>query len=157
MSTAPEPDNSFDPARMFRMMERGGHSAALGLKFGDCGPDWAELCLPWRPELVGDVAAQTIATGAIIGLMDMTSGMCVWTKLGHFRPQATLDLRVDYLRAAKPGADMIARVHCYRVAREIAFVRGIAHDGNAEDPVAHVAASFMFTGPAMPFRGGSKA
>ncbi len=141
----------FDPARMFRWMERSGHSAALGLKFGSHGEDWVELRLPWRPELVGDEAAQTIATGAIIGLMDMTSGMCVWAKLGHFRPQATLDLRVDYLRSAKGGADMVAQVHCYRVAREIAFVRGIAHDGDPLDPVAHVAASFMFIGPPMSF------
>jgi uncharacterized protein (TIGR00369 family) len=140
-------DNSFDPVRMFRSMERHGHTAALGLKYRNHGDDWAELAMPWREDLVGDADAQTMATGAIIALMDMTSGVAVWTRLKIFRLQATLDLRIDYLRAARPRADMIGRVECYRVARDVAFVRGIAHDGDAEDPVAHIAASFMFIGP----------
>lgn len=141
--------SAFDPARMFKAMERYGHSGALGLRYAGHGPDWAALAMPWRAELVGDAAAQTMATGAIITLMDMASGMAVWTTLGHFRPQATLDLRIDYLRAAQPRADMVGRVECYRVAREIAFVRGIAHDGDPADPVANVAGTFMFTGPPM--------
>lgn len=146
--SAPAP-SSFDPARMFAAMERFGHTNALGLTYAGHGPDWTALRMPWRADLVGDLAAETMATGAIITLMDMTSGMAVWTRIGHFRPQATLDLRIDYMRAAHPRADMIGRVECYRVTREIAFVRGIAHDGDPADPVANVAATFMFTGPAM--------
>lgn len=146
-------DNSFDPVRMFRSMERHGHTAALGLKYRNHGDDWAELAMPWREDLVGDAEAQTMATGAIIALMDMTSGVAVWTRLKIFRLQATLDLRIDYLRAARPRADMIGRVECYRVTRDVAFVRGIAHDGDAEDPVAHIAASFMFIGPPWAVRG----
>ena len=146
-------DTSFDPAWMFRAMENYGHSQALGLKYHAHGPDWAELAMPWRAELVGDITAQTMATGAIIGLLDMTAGLSAWSRLGAFRPMATLDLRIDYLRTAHPRAAIVARVECYRVAREIAFVRGIAHDGDAADPVAHMAASFMFTGPPMPPRG----
>ena len=143
----------FDPARMFRAMERYGHSAMMGFRFVAHGDDWAELKLPWRADLVGDAEAGIMANGAVTALMDMAGGMCVWTKIGHFRPQATLDLRIDYLRAAKPGADITGRVECYRVAREIAFVRGLAHDGDPADAVAHMAATFMFTGPPMPPRG----
>ena len=148
MNDTPATD-AFDPARLFAAMERFGHSNALGLRYSAHGDDWAELRMPWRAALVGDAAAETMATGAIITLMDMASGLAVWTTLGHFRPQATLDLRIDYIRAALPRADMVARVQCYRVAREIAFVRGIAHDGDPDDPVAHLAATFMFTGAAM--------
>ncbi len=134
-------------------MERYGHSQALGLKYVAHGPDWAEIAMPWQASLVGDTRAQTMATGAITGLLDMTGGVAVWTRLAAFRPQATLDLRIDYLRAAKPGVDMAARVECYRVTRDIAFVRGIAHDGSPDDPVANMAACFMFTGDIMPPRG----
>lgn len=142
-------DFVFDPARMFRAMERYGHSAAMGFKFSASGDDWAELVMPWRADLVGDADTGIVANGAVIALMDMTAGMAVWVRLGHFRPQATLDLRIDYLRAATPHAALTGRVHCYRVARDIAFVRGIAHDGDAADPVANMAATFMFTGEAM--------
>lgn len=147
MSDAPQ--FVFDPARLFRTMEKSGHSKALGLRYIEHGDDWAEIRMPWRPDLVGDVEKQTMATGAISGLVDMASGVSVWTRLDTFRPQATLDLRIDYMRAANPRADMIARAECYRVAREIAFVRGFAHDGDIGDPVAAFSACFMFTGPAM--------
>ncbi len=143
----------FDPARMFRAMERFGHIAAMGFVYAGHGTDWAELTMPWRADLVGDGATGTIANGAVIALMDMAAGMAVWVRLGHFRPQVTLDLRIDYLRAAQPRAAITGRVECYRVARDVAFVRGIAHDGDPADPVAHMAATFMFTGDAMAPRG----
>jgi uncharacterized protein (TIGR00369 family) len=145
------PPTGFDPQRMFRAMERHGHSQALGLLYRGHGPDWAELAMPWRAELVGNADTQTVSTGAMIGLMDMAGGVAVWTTLDAFRPQVTLDLRIDYVRAATPGETVIARVECYRTTRDIAFVRGIAHDGNAADPVAGMTALFMFTGPAMAF------
>jgi len=55
----------------------------------------------------------------------------------------TLDLRVDYLRPAVPERTVIGRGECYRLTRSIAFVRGIAHDGDPNDPVAHVAGTFI--------------
>ncbi len=152
-ATPPAADHLFDPARMFRAMERHGHSAALGLRYVAHGDRWAELMLPWDAALVGDVDAQTPASGAIIALLDMTGGLSVWTRLGHFRPQATLDLRIDYLRGSAPRRSIIAHAECHRVASEVAFVRGLAHDGDADDPVATLAATFMFTGPPMPPRG----
>ena len=41
----------------------------------------------------------------------------------------------------------VGRGECYGVTRSVGFVRGSAHDGDAADPVAHVAATFMFTAP----------
>lgn len=143
---APTP---FSPERLFRTMMKHGHTRALGFRFSAIGDDWAEVILPWRADLVGDEETQTLASGAIIALMDMTAGVAVWTKINAFRPQATLDLRIDYLRAARPHSPMIGRVECYRVARDVAFVRGHAHDGDPADEVLHVAGTFMFTGPVM--------
>ena len=57
-------------------------------------------------------------------------------------PQATLDLRMDYLRAAAGTCDLIGEAHCYRMANHVAFVRGICHQGDADDPVAHMTATF---------------
>ena len=44
-----------------------------------------------------------IASGPIVSLMDMATSLAIWIRLGQFRHQATLDLRVDYLRPARPG------------------------------------------------------
>ena len=60
-----------------------------------------------------------------------------------FQAIATLDLRVDYQRPAKERAAVIGRAECYKVTRSAAFVRGIAHDGDPDDPVANIAGVFM--------------
>ena len=75
--------------------------------------------------------------------MDMAASFAVWIRRGRFVAHATLDLRVDYLRPARPGQTVIGRGECYRLTRSIAFVRGQAHDGDPADPIAHVAGTYM--------------
>ncbi|MET0245534.1 MAG: PaaI family thioesterase [Sphingomonas sp.] len=135
----------FDPERFFSS-RIGGHGGLLGITLGTYGADWAELQLPWREDLVGDPESGVLASGPILAMMDMATSIGVWLKLGMFHPHATLDLRIDYLRPATPGRTVVGRGECYRVTRSIAFVRGQAHDGDPDDPLAHVAGTFMTTG-----------
>ena len=74
--------------------------------------------------------------------------MAIWAANGEFRPVATLDLRVDYIRPARERAAVFGRVTCYRRTRSAAFVRGAAHDGDPTDPVAEVTGVFMALDPA---------
>jgi uncharacterized protein (TIGR00369 family) len=136
---------AFDPKRFTDYASRVGHGGALGILYVGHGEDWVELGLDYREKLVGVVATGVIASGPIVSLMDMATSMAIWVKLGRFRHQATLDMRVDYLRPAVPGRRIVGRGQCYRVTRSVGFVRGTAHDGDAEDPVAHVTGTFMFT------------
>lgn len=133
----------FDPAQAATFFTRHGHSGWLGLAYRDNGENWVELELPWREDLLGEEDRQVLASGPIISLMDMASGMAIWTTMGDFTPIATLDLRVDYQRPARERAAVIGRVECYRTTRSAAFVRGVAHDGDPDDPVAHIAGVFM--------------
>jgi uncharacterized protein (TIGR00369 family) len=133
----------FDPARWGKRSDMGGHGGFLGIRYRDHGDNWTELALDWREDLVGDSETGVLASGPIISLLDMTTSMSVWTRIGKFRPQVTLDLRIDYTRAATPGKTVIARAECYQLRRSMAFVRGIAHDGDSADPVAHVVGVFM--------------
>ena len=123
----------------------GGHGGRLGIAYHAHGTDWCELKLPYHPDLVGDPASGVLASGPIITLMDMATSFSVWLKRGQFVPHATLDLRVDYLRPARPGQTVIGRGECYRITRAISFIRGQAHDGDPADPLAHVAGTFMLT------------
>jgi uncharacterized protein (TIGR00369 family) len=141
----PRAETAFDPKRFLDYVRRVGHGGALGIAYRDHGEDWAELSLPYDERLVGMPESGIIASGPIISLMDMATSIAIWVRLGRFRHQATLDLRVDYLRPAVPGRDIVGRGECYAVTRSIGFVRGIAHDGDANDPVAHVGGTFMFT------------
>lgn len=132
----------FDPERFLRN-GAGGHGRRLGLDYHAHGADWVELALPYSEEQIGESETGVIASGPILSMMDMATSMAVWLKLNAFRPHATLDLRVDYLRPATPGRTVIGHGECYRITRSIAFVRGQAHDGDPDDPLAHVAGTFM--------------
>ena len=132
-----------DPALIAQVMNRRGHGGFVGLRYVNHGDDWIEVALPWRADLVGVPETGVLASGPIITLLDNATSMSVWVKSGAFRPQATLDLRLDYVRAATPGKTVIARAECYRLTRSAAFVRGLAHDGDPADPVAHAAGVFM--------------
>ncbi len=138
--------NRFDPSRAAPMLLQHGHTGWLGLRYRAHGDDWAELELPWREDLLGEADRHVLASGPIISMMDMASGLSIWTALGRFIAIATLDLRVDYQRPAKDRAAVIGRAECYKVTKSAAFVRGIAHDGDPDDPVAHIAGVFMSIG-----------
>ena len=133
----------FDPERGARWFTRHGHTGFLGMQYHGHGADWIELSLPWREDLVGVEETGVLASGPIISLLDNATSMAVWTRQGTFNPQVTLDLRIDYVRAATPGKTVIARAECYQVRRSMAFVRGIAHEGDLADPIAHTAGIFM--------------
>lgn len=135
----------FDPELFMSYAARLGHSGALGIAYRAHGEDWAELVLPYDERLIGMVETGTLASGPIVSLMDMACSLAIWVRLGEFRHQATLDLRVDYLRPATRGRTIVGRGICYGAARSVGFVRGLAHDGDADRPIANVSATFMFT------------
>ena len=120
-----------------------GHGEFLGIAYRDHGPDWVELSLDWREDLVGDPETGVLASGPVISLLDTATSMAAWIVQERYNPQVTLDLRIDYVRASPPGKTIVARAECYKLSRSMAFVRGFAHDGDPADPVAHAAGIFM--------------
>ncbi|MEL7199186.1 MAG: PaaI family thioesterase [Pseudomonadota bacterium] len=132
----------FDPEQASKLFFKHGHTGWLGLRYSAHGDNWVELELPWREDLLGE-PGEMLASGPIVSLMDMASGMAIWNTKGTFTPVATLDLRVDYQRPARERLGVFGRVECYRTTRSAAFVRGIAYDSSLDDPVAHIAGVFM--------------
>ena len=132
----------FGPGRE-DMFSQTPHARALGIQVVETGPGLAVLRLPYRPELIGDPVRKVVFGGAITALLDHGCGLAVACALETLRSIATVDLRVDYLRAATPGLDLYARVECYKVTRSIAFVRGIAYEQSADDPFASCVGTMM--------------
>ena len=135
--------SAFDPETFFAFARKVGHGRAIGLAFESSGPNWIELSLPWRQELVGVPESGILASGAIVSLIDTASGGSVWMTLGKFVPIVTLNLRIDYLRPALEGETIHARCECVKTTRSVAFTRGVAHGGDPEKPIAYSAATFM--------------
>lgn len=144
-------ESVFGPGRD-EMVSYTPHAAYLGMRVVEIGAGFAICKLPYRDELIGDPQRRVVFGGAITTLLDHASGIAVACSLEELIPVATIDLRVDYLRAATPGLDLYARSDCYRVTRNVAFVRAIAYDDDPANPFAGCMGSFMLganrtTGP----------
>lgn len=121
------------------------HTHALGFGFEGLEGDRVRLRVPWREDLVGDPDTGVLAGGLVTALLDHVGGLAVWIALDRFEPIATLDLRVDYMRAAETGRDLIAEARCYRLTHSIAFVRAWAFEDGPENPVAAAQAAYILS------------
>ncbi len=122
------------------------HGIALGFRFVAIDIGSATIAMDYNPKLIGDTETRVMAGGAVTALLDQTSGLAAMSAFEQTVPVATLDLRIDYMRAAEPGKNIIAEARCYKTTRNVAFVRAIAHDGDPDNPVASSQAVFMTTG-----------
>lgn len=121
------------------------HTQALGFTFDGHQDEAVRLKVPWNPSFIGDPDTKVLAGGLVTTLLDHVGGLAVWKSLTTYQPIATLDLRVDYMRAAKTGRDLYAQAHCYKLTRNIAFVRAFAFEDDASDPVAAAQATYVIS------------
>lgn len=122
------------------------HCKALGVDVAEIGEGVAVLTMPYSPQLIGDPKTGVIAGGAISALMDTSGGAAVMCHPDAPAGTATIDLRIDYMRAATPGDTITARAVCHRVTRSVAFVRAEAFDGDLSAPVAVANGAFTVEG-----------
>lgn len=122
------------------------HAKKLGMKFVAVDKGRATMSLPYNKELIGDKNTGVIHGGAVTTLLDQAAGMAALAGFETLGSTATLSLRIDYMRAAKPGETIIAQAVCYKATKHVAFIRAVAHDGDENDPVATAQACFMATG-----------
>ncbi len=119
------------------------YNAALGLRCEDGTPEGVTVVLPYKPELVGNPETGVIHGGAITALLDASCGMAVFLKMTTPARIATLDLRIDYLKPATPPKDVRTRAECYKITRQVAFVRATAYHEDPSDPIASAAGTFV--------------
>lgn len=140
------PSNRFDPEMVNNFMGKIGHGGFLNMKYSGHGDDWVELAIDWREDLVGDPGSGVIASAVVISLLDNATSMALWQRRGEFVPQVTMDLRLDYLRPSPSGQRVYGRGICYHISRSVGFVRGIAHNGDMDDPLAYASGTFIRLG-----------
>lgn len=90
----------------------------LGLEVMDLGEGRAVLGLPFRRELVGDLARPALHGGVLSALADTCGGAAVWTTIGSEDRVSTIDMRIDYLRPA-PLEKLMAIGEVLRVGNRV--------------------------------------
>ena len=122
------------------------YSRELGLTLHSVRPEWCVIKVPYDERLVGNPKTRVIHGGVITALLDSCYGLAIFVRRNKLRGMATLDLRIDYLKPATSGRDILGGAVCYKLSNELAFVRGCAYHDTPDDPIATSAAIFMFTG-----------
>jgi uncharacterized protein (TIGR00369 family) len=121
------------------------HNKALGMELLELERGEAKFRLPYDEKLVGNPDTGVLHGGAITALLDASSGAAVFAALTEWVPIATLDLRIDYLRAAEAGRDVVCHATCYKTTRNVAFTRAIAYHDDPADPIASSVGTFMLS------------
>jgi uncharacterized protein (TIGR00369 family) len=127
---------------------------ALGAEIVEASVGKTLMRLPYAQKLVGNPDTGVLHGGAITALLDHACGMAVGTGLGVIvtEPEAraslsyaTLDLRIDYMKAARPDADVFVIGQCVKVTRQIVFASGRAYQESPDDPIATATGTFITT------------
>ena len=129
-------------ARQF--MEALPHCKAINMVLEALGNGVAEVSLPYDARFVGDPDTGVLHGGAVSAVLDTCCGAAVMSHPASNGVTATIDLRIEYLRAAPPGDRLVTRAECYHVTRNVAFVRAEARDAQDDlPPVATATGTFV--------------
>ena len=118
------------------------HAQALGMTLDALDGGTAVISMPYAEKLIGDPKTGVVHGGAVSALMDTCCGAAVMSHPDAPTLTATIDLRIEYLRAATPGQTITTTATCYHITRSVAFVRATAVDDDKDNPVATATGTF---------------
>ena len=102
---------------------------------------------PYKEELIGDPETGVLHGGVISTFLDNLCGMACMVTMEEFRFVATLDLRIDYMRPADKGHEIIGEAECYHVTKSVAFTRAWAYHDSRDKVIATAQGAFAITTP----------
>lgn len=136
--TAPQPFAE----ELARVIVANPFCKAMGMELVSFGVGRVSVKVPYRASLASG-SSGVIAGGVVTTLLDNACGAAAGLALKTLSFVATINLRLDYMRAAAPGLDIIGEAECYKLTRNVAFVRGVAFERDRNDPVAYCVSAFM--------------
>ena len=107
------------------LISRGPFNKWLNFTVLKAGADGVELRAAWREEWVVNVERRYTHGGILAAIVDVAADWALAAQLG--RPVPTIDLRVDYHKAAMPG-DLVARAKVVRMGSQFSTAEAYLYD-----------------------------
>ena len=101
----------------------------MGLKIINLDEEKIEITMRWREEMISNPKARVTHGGILGALVDVAADFMIGAKLGA--PVPTVDMRVDYHRAASPG-DLRAVGRIIRVGGTFSTAEAEVFDGDGK-------------------------
>lgn len=117
------------PAEVEAMLLRGPYHQWLGIKVLAVGEGTIELKATWREEWVVNPDRRYTHGGILAALVDLTADWALVSSTGRGVP--TIDMRVDYHRAAMPG-DLTCKGKVVRAGGQFSVAEASVFDGDGK-------------------------
>ena len=111
--------------KLQEVINRGPFNQWLNFTVLKSGADGIELKAAWREEWVVNVERRYTHGGVLAAIIDVAADYAIAAQLG--RPVPTIDMRVDYHKAAMPG-DLTAKGRVVRMGSQFTTAEAFLHD-----------------------------
>ena len=111
--------------KLQELITRGPFNKWLNFTVLKAGEDGVELKAAWREEWVVNLERRYTHGGILAAIIDVAADYAIAAQLG--RPVPTIDIRVDYHKAAMPG-DLIAKANIVRSGSQYSTAEAYIYD-----------------------------
>lgn len=117
----------YTPESLEQRLAAGPFNRWLGFKVLKMDEDGLELKATWREEWVVNPDRRYTHGGILAAIIDVAADYAIAIKVG--RPVPTIDIRVDFHKAAMPG-DVIAKAKVVRMGSQYATAEAYVYDND---------------------------
>src|SRR5262245_46757783 len=114
-----------DIEKLQQLITRGPFNQWLNFTMLEAGDDGIELKAAWREEWAVNPERRYTHGGILAAIVDVAADYAIAARLG--RPVPTIDIRVDYHKAAMPG-DITAKARVVRMGSQYSTAEAYLYD-----------------------------
>lgn len=122
-------EEAIDIQRLQELITCGPFNRWLNFTLLKAGDDGIEMKAAWREEWVVHPERRYTHGGILASIVDVAADYAIAARLG--RPVPTIDIRVDYHKAAMPG-DLTAKARVVRMGNQYSTAEAYIYDGQGE-------------------------
>ena len=111
--------------KLQQLISQGPFNKWLNFTVLKAGEDEVEVKAAWRDEWVVNLERRYTHGGILAAIVDVAADFAIAARLG--RPVPTIDIRVDYHKAAMPG-DLTAKARVVRLGNQFSTAEAYLYD-----------------------------